>query len=448
MKIAKSAYSKDEAHKGNRKVKPILPLVPEDDDLEQGDATKVATFKLRTVPSDANSATYSFAIQIMDGTRSVRQAINWYNRTTKLFRGLDIANVKAKDNLIKELVKDAPLAAYTATLTSQQALAWAQAKDAAEDLVTPRDATGGETVAQHRERIEQAREAVAEPDITEAMIDLGLGSVIESVCPYKALEKQKRYMRRFMRKPADMLTRNYVNHIIRINNEEIPCLPPFLRDQGLSDDEIVDIVLYGVPKSWTNKMDEHDFDPLAHSLEELISFCERLESAEQLERGPTEQKQSSNGKKSSSKKFKSLRNNPDSGSGKWCHYHETDTHNTAECETLKRLKSQQKSGNSSSGPSKNKTWKRKADDAKSYSKKELSAIGKKAAKEAIKKAKAECNAVAKRKTEEDEMSISSSSSESVNSANYMDKVRKLDKELAEFEFTERGVAAASKSASC
>ena len=98
----------------------------------------------------------------------------------------------------------------------------------------------------------------------------------------------------------------------------------------------------------------------------------------------------------------------------------------------------QKSGNSSSGPSKNKTWKRKADDAKSYSKKELSAIGKKAAKDAVKKAKAECNAVAKRKTEEDEMSVSSCSSESINSANVVEKLDKVDKELANFDFSEDG----------
>ena len=438
MKIAKSAYSKDDS-KGNRKVKPILPLVPEDDDLEYGDSTRVASFKLRTVPADANSAKYSFAIQIMDGTRSVRQAINWYNRTKKLFRGLGLTDVAAKDNLIKELVKDAPLAAYTAAVSSRRALAWAHAKDAAEVLAAGARASG-ESAADYRTRIEAVRNGVAEPDVNDDMIDHGLGSVIESVCPYKALEKQKRYMRRFMRKPADMLTRNYVNHIIRMNNEEIPCLPPFLPGQGLSEDEIVDIVLYGVPKSWINKMDEHDFDPLAHSLEELISFCERLESAEQLERGAAENKQPSNGKKSSSKKFKSSRNNSESGSGsgKWCHYHETDTHNTADCETLKRLKSREKGGSSSSGPSKNKTWKRKADDAKSYSKKELSAIGKKAAKSAIKKAKAECNAVAKRKTEEDEMSVSSDSSESINSANVVEKLDKVDKELANFDFSEDG----------
>ena len=385
MKIAKSAYNKDD-NKGNRKVKPILPLVPEDDDLEYGDSTKVSTFKLRTIPTDADSAKYSFAIQVMDGTRSVRQAINWYTRVQKLFRGLNLTNCEAKDNLIKELVKDAPLAAYKATLSSQVALAWAQAKDAAEVAIGPRRAD--ETAVNYRTRVEEARDAILEPAISDVMLDRALGSVIESVCPYKALEKQKRYMRLFMRKPADMLTRSYVNHIIRMNNEEIPCLPPFLPTQGLSEDEIVDIVLYGVPKSWINKMDEHNFDPLAHSLEELINFCERLESAEQLERGAAEHKQPSNGKKSSTKKFKTSRGNPDSGSGKWCHYHETDTHNTADCETLKRLKSREKNGNSSTGPSKNKTWKRKADDAKSYSKKELSAIGKKAAKSAIKKAKA------------------------------------------------------------
>ena len=42
-------------------------------------------------------------------------------------------------------------------------------------------------------------------------------------------------MRRHRRKPAGMRTRAYVNHLLCINNKELPYLPPFGRDLGLVD---------------------------------------------------------------------------------------------------------------------------------------------------------------------------------------------------------------------
>ena len=53
-----------------------------------------------------------------------------------------------------------------------------------------------------------------------------------------------------------MKIRTYYNHIIRINNEEIPALPPFQRGQALANDKLLDIILYGTPRSWQKEMAE------------------------------------------------------------------------------------------------------------------------------------------------------------------------------------------------
>jgi hypothetical protein len=58
--------------------------------------------------------------------------------------------------------------------------------------------------------------------VTEA-----LRSVITNACPFKVLQKQKHYMRRYMRKPQDMKVCTYVHSLMRINIKEIPHLPPF-----------------------------------------------------------------------------------------------------------------------------------------------------------------------------------------------------------------------------
>jgi hypothetical protein len=67
------------------------------------------------------------------------------------------------------------------------------------------------------------------------MIKPALRDTIKMVCPYKALEKQKRFMRRKMRKLANMRIRIFVNHLHRINFDELPQLPPFATDQELSN---------------------------------------------------------------------------------------------------------------------------------------------------------------------------------------------------------------------
>ena len=52
-------------------------------------------------------------------------------------------------------------------------------------------------------------------------------------------------LRRKMRKPVDMSVRTYIQHLQRINREELPNLPPFLNTNQLSDDEMIDIFLFG-----------------------------------------------------------------------------------------------------------------------------------------------------------------------------------------------------------
>ena len=102
-----------------------------------------------------------------------------------------------------------------------------------------------------------------------------LQAVILDAMPYKAITKQKRYMRRFTKKPPNMRFRTYVAHIMKINKEEILELPPFKdMEQVLKKDDLVNILLNGMPTAWEDEMDKDDFDPEAHSIQELVDFCE------------------------------------------------------------------------------------------------------------------------------------------------------------------------------
>ena len=95
---------------------------------------------------------------------------------------------------------------------------------------------------------EVAGQATPQPAITPDEIRTGMGAVLKYVAPHKVLQKQKRYLCHHCRKPTDMKIRVYVNHIDRINDQELRYLPPqFNASQCLPEDEVIDIVVNNVP---------------------------------------------------------------------------------------------------------------------------------------------------------------------------------------------------------
>ena len=110
--------------------------------------------------------------------------------------------------------------------------------------------------------------------------EAGARGVISYMTPHKALQRVKRYLHRHSRKPVDMSVQEYFNAFQRINTEEIPFLPPFGGDaqQRLGDDEIIEIIVYGIPNSsWKNEMTKQGFDQIEKGLGPLLEFCERME---------------------------------------------------------------------------------------------------------------------------------------------------------------------------
>jgi hypothetical protein len=244
-----------------------------------------------------------------------------------------------------------------------------------------------------------ADEAVPPNQAMLDMIEPAIRSTIKMVCPYKALEKQKCFMRHKMRKPADMKIRIFVNHLHQINFDELPQFPPFATGwQELYTNELLDIILFGIPKSCVKEMDKQDFNPFVREdIQMLISFCERMESVEDFH--DNNQKSGSIWKTPTRKwGFLTTKGNPLRVTAKWCKYHETNMLNTSKCLVLKKMKEGGRNNSSNKKPfNKNKTWTEKSDDAKKFSKKELNALVKKASEKAVKKATKEMNAVAKHK---------------------------------------------------
>ena len=97
---------------------------------------------------------------------------------------------------------------------------------------------------------------------TNSSFQACLMAVTEDVSPPKALLNQKRFMRRFLRKPAEMTAKDYVARVCKINSY----LTAFPTDPGrqatkLPTNKLLDLLEFGVPLRWQRAMHLHGFEP-------------------------------------------------------------------------------------------------------------------------------------------------------------------------------------------
>ena len=360
----------------------LLPLVPERaEELTRGNSI---SFELRSNPTEIDSPRYKKQVRVLYGNEDTRTVIFWIRETQSIVEGLNLTTYAQQYSVIKTLVRDTAYANFEQSVLDRSTVRYNEAleaavSDAAKQVVRDNTASGYHHVE----------------DITPAMY-----FVAKSTMPKKILQRVKRELRRSCRKPAGMKVRDYVSHICRINDQELPMIVPFSMANSLSDDEILDIVLYGTPRSWQAEMDRQGFDPLDNTLKDVMEFLERMESAEVFEAKSTRVDKGKENKSSSSKKSKS-NSSYDRGGKKHCMLHgDNNTHNTAECLKLKAEAARLKGD----GASKNNTWTKKAQDHKDKTRRDLNAIVQKAIKKGVRK---ELSNIESRKRDSDDDESSS-----------------------------------------
>ena len=292
-----------------------LSLIP---GVEDDTGRAKMSFKLYTDPTNEASPKVTVTMFVLTGGESLREHLVWRENLEKVIRGLNLDTPMKKDNTISQLVVGAASTSYQKGMKDSLESLWAVQREEAAQVV--RGAVAGREV-----RAQAARAAVPRPELREQDITAGLQNIIRDRCPYQVLETQKRFMRRNMRKPAEVTTRTYVNYLTRINDRELPFLPPFNINQSLNEYEIKDIIHNGLPPSWKSEMIRQGFDPLLNPLEQLVHFCERLEATQTAEpRTVTVTETKKPPKKASNGKH-----------SKWCEVHKVTSHNTRDCWAVK-----------------------------------------------------------------------------------------------------------------
>ena len=105
--------------------------------------------------------------------------------------------------------------------------------------------------------------------------------LVEHFFPPKALQREKRYLCRGLYKPKDCPVRDFVCRVNEIL-EYLSKFPPFANNQGLPEDEVIELIEFALPREWQRQMLVQGFDPASKSIQDLVDFCERLEIAEEI----------------------------------------------------------------------------------------------------------------------------------------------------------------------
>ena len=88
--------------------------------------------------------------------------------------------------------------------------------------------------------------------MTIEIIGKALAQVAPSVFPHRALETQRLWMNRGMRKPADLSARKTAMAISKINSC-LPLFPEGNQESKFSEPELIRLFEWSLPQAWRSK---------------------------------------------------------------------------------------------------------------------------------------------------------------------------------------------------
>ena len=299
-----------------------LPLVEEPKDREEKPkATDLIEFILKQrAGSTASAPTYKLKVsRFCEGT--VSEWISFRKAIAELWKQNGLTNAQDKIANICTILRGDSLTGF---------------EERIQELTTSVDDTG-ETVTM---------------EITDETVEDGLNAVAHMVFPFRALENQKQWMRRRMKKPKELSIRKYVAAVGRLNNS-LPVFPNGKESDKITPQEILEILEWSIPESWRTKFDLDGYVPTDFTKERFMTECEAIERNEPKIHHKTPNSTLSGKtvthKKSHGVKFRSATQKSDTASKFYCTEHgHNPSHPTDKCYTLKN-RAEKAKGASSSG---------------------------------------------------------------------------------------------------
>lgn len=283
----------------NRRSFQPAPIPLERPESKSVDKDKLVVNKCRVDPNNNNSAPYEISIKPFDGAGSVEEYFIFLKQTYKVVKGQGLSTGPQGYALYRRLFTGTALARFE----------------------TAAAAAGNETVEHLKTTIQ---------------------SVTNYVLPKKALQTQRRYMRRLVRKPKELPMKAYVNRFHELNDY----LAMFDTDVGdankLDEDEIKEHIEFAIPGKWRQQMILQGVEPLDETIDNIIDFCERQEFSEDIFESThaiatkSDDAKPRNGKRGSKMMTSKAAKERNSNNPKYfCHYHGPNySHDTNKCKVV------------------------------------------------------------------------------------------------------------------
>jgi hypothetical protein len=278
-------------------LQPVLPIIPEKTTTLEEDKSKFISIDLKTrVGAAASSSTYKKYIKKFE-EGSPQEWIDTLQDLEEVWRQNFISRVLDKVSTVRAVLKGESLIAFEAAIQ--------------------------ETDNENQDQ-----------ELNDEKIKLALDAVTRTVFPHRALEIQKLWMQRGMRKPPELGIRKTVASITRINNS-LPLFPDGREDSKFSEQELVGLIEWALPASWRAKFDLEGYVPTEGTKKKLVEACEAIErSAGMSGRKDEEEKNKKNEKKN--KFYLTFRNKNKKYTIFFCtECGRNPTHSTSECFILK-----------------------------------------------------------------------------------------------------------------
>lgn len=261
------------------------------------------SFKLLTTPSDPDSITYEVKTYAFDDGLP-EEWLEHVKTYRKLIAGQSITTGAPAFAMLKRLLKGKALADF--------------------------------------ERIYSEEAYTNSMDNVDEMLD----KLTKEIFPQRSLQKQRRALRRYVRKPEGMRTSAFYARLVEMN-EQLQSFPDSDEDSKLPEDELKEILEFALPKTWRVHMTLSQFICDEKTPKEILDFCKDIEGLEAEHgslavAGVTDNRRSSTPKtnsRSSRKRNRESKTSSESESGgkgqKYCPVHGWCSHSAEDCVSLK-----------------------------------------------------------------------------------------------------------------
>ena len=274
-------------------------------------------------------------------------------------------------------------------LVQEIQLIWTQnsTNGATDRVATMKSVLKGESLIAFDAALEDARQG---PDdealpVTLEHIDEAIEAVGETVFPHRALELQRLWMQRYMKKPADLTARKTASSISWINNL-LPLFPGGGPESKFDEADILVMLEWSLPAPWRKVFDLKGYVPTLDDKNKLIQECEMIERNETVMVPHEVEEKKTKNKKNRAEKIGGHWSTRSEGSADanhlWCREcKKNSTHVTADCFIIKNRQKRAEQATAASGSGDN------TDKARPFSKrtfrKEVNALTRKATKQNV-----------------------------------------------------------------